>query len=308
MFDTLKLGQPVDNKEELQSKFPPYKTLLKRDGSGEIQSTHSKIENLELILTAEDYLFIEGSLPKFYFGNNFQTLDISTTQKAVESVSAVVGFDISEADIYKLHIAGNISVDEDCRYYYHMLDYLGHHDKMERHNGVYFTNHNRSLAFYDKIKENKGFLENIPKDLLAGNLLRYEARIHKNLKTRLNHEKPKVKDLYNIEFYNKAIKYWYEQYLNIQKMKPIISLKQPMTSKEFQNALISNSVQNFGGIHKMMNLIKTQNKLSKEPTHLFRSKREKLISLSKERREDDYSGIRELDTKINLMYQAQLIN
>jgi hypothetical protein len=306
MLDTIRLGMQVKNPDDIVKTGAGklHRHSITGDDDGVLIRTSFTVDNLRVAIT-QNSLRVEGSLPRYYFGNNVQELDFDTMQKAFDKLSNQLGINIGEADLYKIHIAGNIQVEKDCRYYFPLFNYLPNHHRHEYNNGVTFWNHYRALAIYDKVKESKN-KDNIPAGLLKGNLLRVEARLNKDPKDRFNLENLKVQKLYEAEFYNSAINYWYQIYSKVTKTIPSIPLTGSQSNKEFQKSLMLLGVQKSGGLDRVMNMLKLQSKLSEEPPHLYRGKKEKLLSLY-DTPETKHDGIIELDSKIKNKYLSQVI-
>jgi len=168
-------------------------------------------------------LSFNGSLPKFYYGNNLQHLDWDNFKKAIQMLSDNLNVDMNGAILTRVDFGINISVNFpvheyiSCLLSYPRLKTIRYDESV-----TFFTTSNcRSFIFYDKLKElNKSYartkiVSNKPTD---ENILRYEIQLKSNIKHRFRLKRMRIKHLYRDTVQNKLIEYWYYGYKKVVKI------------------------------------------------------------------------------------------
>lgn len=209
-----------------------FKELLKDSTKKTTKNGFTKTIDLSNIKTTISFnnkrkpikLSFNGSLPKFYNGNNLFHLDWNQTKDAIQMLSDNLGVDISNATLTRVDFGINIPLNHSIHEYTSCLLAFPRLGTMRFKDSVTFltTRDNRSYIFYDKIKElNKGrrrTIINSHNKTLWNNILRYEIQLKKDLKHRFRLKEVKVKDLLRLSVQKKIIEYWYNGYLKVEKM------------------------------------------------------------------------------------------
>jgi hypothetical protein len=168
-----------------------------------------------------------GSLCKYYLGDNFQTLGRSDTQRAIEKLSDALHLPIDKATVSRLDVAQNFIVKNPVNVYYNHLGELKHSGRAAVTNGagtietLYYYQSKGLLIFYDKIKEQKDKRQSIPEPYQNRNVLRYEQRYQKRLPKAFNVERVTAAMLYNESFYINLLDTWKNNYFSIKKINDI---------------------------------------------------------------------------------------
>jgi len=168
-------------------------------------------------------LFFNGSLPKFYFGNNLIHLNKNTTLEAIQMLSDNLNVDMSKAILTRVDVGVNLEVDYSVHQYISCLVAFPRLEMMRFKDSVtFFTKSDyKSLIFYDKLKEikakDKETYNSLP-DYLDKNILRYELQLKKSLKRRLGLDKVLLKDLYCDTVQNKLLSLWLKSYHKVEKL------------------------------------------------------------------------------------------
>jgi hypothetical protein len=77
-------------------------------------------------------LTIDGSLHKYFKGNNYDDFTFSEIQKALDKLNADIGIPLEEAQLLKLEVGVNIQVIHYCKRYWDILiDYKGKNKLLE---------------------------------------------------------------------------------------------------------------------------------------------------------------------------------
>ncbi|MFZ4590923.1 MAG: phage/plasmid replication domain-containing protein [Ignavibacteria bacterium] len=177
-----------------------------------------KLKNL-YVGEIQEGIIINGSLSKYYFGNNLETLTRKTTLQAVESISDELHLKISNSNVYRFDIAQNLLMSDPVKNYLNCLDELKCFKKsIINSKSVYFNSDKTQLVFYDKLSEMSNKRQVIPElyKQYKGRLLRYELRHLRGLKQTFKQD-VFMKDLTEERFYTDLFKKWKELYFQISK-------------------------------------------------------------------------------------------
>lgn len=209
---------------------------------------------LGIVATKNQLKISKGSLCKWYLGDNYQTMDRGDVKLSIEKLADTLHLPIERAEVTRIDIATNLIMQYPLSIYYKRLGELKHSQRLIQPYSLYYNNLNGLICFYDKNKENKGYIPELYKNK---NVLRYEQRYLRRLPNNLQCHSITGEMLYNEEFYMKLKKNWrlkYEQIhkicdynLNFKQMKGVKTLK--------QMGLIS-LINSVGGELEMMSLIK----------------------------------------------------
>ena len=179
----------------------------------------AKLKNIELYESTRGIKF-SGSLAKYYFSNNLETLTIKQTKESLEMLSEETQLDFNNASITRVDIATNFIMNEPILNYYDCLGSASRLDRNIKYSSLYYTNNSRSLVFYDKYKEANYRGTLIPNEYKNSYLLRYEYRHKKFYKYHLT-----GKDLYETDTFNWLVDTWQEAYNSIQKIQTLTFTK-----------------------------------------------------------------------------------
>lgn len=200
----------------------------------------------------------DGSLCKYYLGDNFQTLGRGDTQRAMEKMSDTLHLPIDKAVVSRIDVAQNFIVRHSVENYYnHLGEWHNGNKKSTRApitnnmgiiEGMYYYQRLGLLVFYDKIKEQKAKRQPIPELYQGRHVLRYEQRHKKRLPEIFNVEKVTVSMLYNEKFYIDLLNRWKENYFAIKKINDItLNFETMRTKTDLYNLGVLALVQMAGG-------------------------------------------------------------
>lgn len=251
MYDTLHLRydfkhNPPPSKEEVLFNLVDYTTIDRHHNNTRTES--GKIDNLKISYNNQS-IIIKGSICKYYYGNNVQTMTKKTTKEAIQRLSETLCFDVSKCDVTRIDFSTNLSTKYPPSVY---QPYLGQLDRYERnpHKGsLYYKQSTKELIFYDKIKDASAKGMEIPVEFQELNLFRYELRLLKNVNRHLN-QFTKAKDLYNETTYQKVGSLWYNTYTEIEKRPNRENLVKNMSTtinaKDLDRELKAQSIKSIG--------------------------------------------------------------
>ena len=172
----------------------------------------------------ESSISVKGSLCKYFYGNNIDTLNLTTTREALAQISADLSLDINKASVSRIDFSTNIVTDFTPTIYYPYLGELSRFERCEQPNSIYYNQEAKKLLFYDKIAEAKKKQMPIPKQHIGDNLLRYELVLKRDVPRYLKYNGLYALDLGSEELFKKLLHIWYGYYQQIQKHSKTIKI------------------------------------------------------------------------------------
>jgi len=298
MYDTLKLWIDWDkvsraNPLDILDHLPNITESRNKNGfwySG-------KCGDFKVSMYPSNGVSLVGSLPKFYFGNNIQTLTRHETQKALERLSDELGFDVGLAEMKRLDVSTVIEMSRQPSDYY---DCLGDKKRFERvqatKNTLYYNNHKQQLIFYDKTKEARAKNAEVPQQFAGKNLLRYESRYSGRLKQQL--PIVTVSALYDEVFFRKMVQDWHSEFASISKIQRMaMNCNGINTPKNAKDAILATLLQEKGqqGIDRILADLKADGTLSSKQRSMIKSDLRELMTTTNGQ---EYDLLAELETKV----------
>ena len=107
------------------------------------------------ISVTENRVRIEGSLSKYYYGNNTQTLTLAHAKEAIKRLGRQLNLPIDKADVMEVDIAENFEMKYSPDLYISKLQTLGSSHPNKWHGTTYFPINGSMLRFYDKGQESR---------------------------------------------------------------------------------------------------------------------------------------------------------
>ena len=299
MYDTIKIYQRFEygkpNIDDVMAQMQSIKETTYDTGNHIIQGTYKGIR----VNYNEHTMSVSGSIAKYHYGNNLETLTMSASEVAIQSLSDLIGFDLSNSIVSRVDFSSNMLTQYKPKYYYNFLGHLSRYNRFDNGDTLYYNQQSKNLLFYDKIKEAKKKQMPIPNEYLGKNVLRYELAIKKELAKFCNRT-IKVKDLYTRDIYNLFLYKWQEIYTNIDKQKNNIEIMQKHIEKpkHFDSQLLTGLVQKVG-YTTIENLIE-QMKLTKTFQHKeYYSRLKRKYRNMAEQPIDNADVINEINIKVN---------
>ncbi|ATN07640.1 hypothetical protein CRN76_20680 [Chryseobacterium indologenes] len=187
------------------------------------------IKNLR-VTTRNKKLMIEGSLAKYFNGNNIEPFSWVDVRTAIKRLSREMGLPLEEGILRRIDIGVNLSVDRDVIEYFQEMFHLHHYYRIYKYKTTLrFENnsHKFNFCFYDKKKSvlnhnkrNNGRRNYDDIELVSeyANLMRIELQIEERLPLFLEREEPvKVSELFSRDFCKLLLTKWLRLYRRIQK-------------------------------------------------------------------------------------------
>lgn len=221
MFDTIGLrlrGGSVGGANFLEA-VPPLLTATSihhfEDGGVSITG---KLGNLTISCSEWAVKIKEGSLCKWYLGDNLQALGKADTKRAIEALCDTLYLPFDKADVTRLDVSNNFVMKRPVSLYLEHLGNLTWSKRLVEPDGIYYKQRDRRLCFYDKIKEQRALGCDIPELYRERQVLRYEQRYLERIPARLNLPTLTAKMLTEAEIYTTLINNWRDAYKAIHKI------------------------------------------------------------------------------------------
>lgn len=179
------------------------------------------VGNLKVSLNHYQVKVKDGSLCKWYLGNNFKTMSRKDTQMAIERLSDTLHLPIDKAIITRIDVAQNLITRYPPDVYLNHLGLLKYATRLQEPNGIYYSQTGGRLAFYDKCREQRKKGEDVPELYEGKNVLRYEQRYTKRIARQLNVPEVTGSMLFDEGFYIGMLNRWRDTYKNIQKVNDV---------------------------------------------------------------------------------------
>jgi hypothetical protein len=212
---------------------PQYMTDFISEGNSKYgEYVTGYLDNLKINVNANRVKISNGSLCKYYLGDNFKTLGKGDTKKAIEKISDSLHLPFEKAIVTRIDLAQNFIMQHNDKVYYPYLGEAPFYKRLEADNGLYFNNQLRQLVFYDKVHEQKQKRQNIPELYQDRNVLRIEMRFKKKLGKQFKKSEITAGLLYDEAFYNSIVNRWKDEYFAIQKINSKLSTMKPTGSKK----------------------------------------------------------------------------
>jgi hypothetical protein len=262
------------------------------------------LDTLKISASKNGVKVSEGSLCKWYLGDNFQTLTRKDTQRAIEKLSDTLHLPFFKANVTRIDLAPNIIVKYEPDVYFSHLGDLNYYNRFAQKGSLYYNNPKKQIILYDKVREQKAKGQLIPEICQNRNVLRYEMRFKSRLREQFKTDSLTADLLYNESFYIAIIDRWYNEYKAINKLNDLtLNFEQMNTVKEFKTAGLLTLIDLQGGELAMLQKINEAQKkgeLTKKQAFDFRHEVKHACKMTFATVKSDV--IKELDQKI---YEAK---
>lgn len=218
--------------------------------TGEV-SVYGNVENIKVTQYFGGYS-IQGSLPKFLYGNNVCQLTRKEVGLAIEKLSDRLHLPLDDADITKIEVGANICLAKQHTAYTRLLGDMPRMQRVSMADSLYYQGsgrvYPRQYYFYDKVAEVKKHGGTLPQGLEAANMMRYEMRLNGRLPFQLSIPEFKGSTLQDRVVYQELINRWLNGYLSIHKLVNMEDehLKKGMSVKEAQEVFIAQQIAKGG--------------------------------------------------------------
>jgi hypothetical protein len=130
--------------------------------------------------------------------------------------------------------------------------------------GIYYSQTNGLIVFYNKLKEQKDKRQPIPELYQNSNVLRYEQRYQRRLPKAFNVESVTASMLYNEKFYINLLDKWKNKYFSIKKINDTtLNFENMKGKKDLYTLGVLSLIATAGGELEMITQIKEAAKSGK---------------------------------------------
>lgn len=258
MYDTIyfRLTQGEVQGVDFLAETPCYLSNVAEHTFGEGVVITGNVGNLKISLNHFQVKVKDGSLCKWYLGNNFQSMSRKDTQRAIEKLSDTIHLPISKAVATRLDVAQNFITHYPPDVYFNHLGLLKYATRLQEPHGVYYSQTGGRLAFYDKNQEQKKKREPIPELYDGRNVLRYEQRYTQRIARQFGVAEVTGSLLFDEAFYIDLLNRWRDNYKQIQKINDVIFNFETMkTRQQFYKMGVLSLTEQMGGQIKMIEQI-----------------------------------------------------
>ena len=218
--------------------------------TGEV-SVFGNVENIKVMQYFGGYS-IQGSLPKFLYGNNVCQLTRKEVWQAIEKLCDRLHLPLNDARVTSIEVGANICLTKQHTAYTRLLGDMPRMQRVSMADSLYYQGsgkvHPRQYYFYDKVAEVRKSGGTMPQGLEAANMMRYEMRLNGRLPFQLSIPEFKGSTLQDREVYQELINRWLNGYLSINKLVNMEDehLKKGMSVKEAQEVFIAQQIAKGG--------------------------------------------------------------
>lgn len=218
--------------------------------TGEV-SVFGNVENIKVMQYFGGYS-IQGSLPKFLYGNNVCQLTRKEVGQAIEKLSDRLHLPLNDARVTSIEVGANICLTKQHTAYTRLLGDMTRMQRVSMADSLYYQGsgkvHPMQYYFYDKVAEVRKSGGTMPQGLEAANMMRYEMRLNGRLPFQLSIPEFKGSTLQDRKVYQELINRWLNGYLSINKLVNMEDehLKKGMSVKEAQEVFIAQQIAKGG--------------------------------------------------------------
>ena len=218
--------------------------------TGEV-SVFGNVENIKVMQYFGGYS-IQGSLPKFLYGNNVCQLTRKEVGQAIEKLCDRLHLPLNDARVTSIEVGANICLTKQHTAYTRLLGDMPRMQRVSMADSLYYKGsgkvHPRQYYFYDKVAEVRKSGGTMPQGLEAANMMRYEMRLNGRLPFQLSIPEFKGSTLQDRKVYQELINRWLNGYLSINKLVNMEDehLKKGMSVKEAQEVFIAQQIAKGG--------------------------------------------------------------
>lgn len=267
------------------------------------------VGNIRIVQTFGVYC-IEGSFPKYLYGNNVCQLTRKDIGTAIENLSDTLHLPIQDADVTGIEVGANICLSKMPSVYIGLLGDMPRMKRVMLGDSLYYRGNGKVFPkqyyFYDKgqeVKEKGGVM---PVGLETANMLRYEMRLYRHLPKQLGIQELKASTLQDRAVYRELVNRWLDGYLSINKITDMkgSGIGKGLSVKDAQNIFIARCLAK-GGVSAINDFVDElkQNSIFDERRYYGRLKESLCKLASKGKSSADNTSVNELTDNIKLIAQ-----
>jgi hypothetical protein len=295
MIDAVQMWISTNTPELALSNLSDIRETVSQE-TGEVVN-RGMLKNLRVKVTGGG-VSIDGSLPKFYLGNNYLTLTRQGVEQAIEELSGQLSLPLVQAKLYRLEYGTNFIMKQPVKPYFRLLASSGRFERVEYKYGLQFKTTHRVLSFYNKERDMRRRRESIPENLIGKPLLRYERKLNGRLSHHFGGQEILLRNLCEADFFVELVNGWERDYFSINKLRRLTlpGTEDLRSTKRFDRALAAYATLTVGEGELLAIVDDHKEALGKQQASRLRCHIRDLVGAKTlSETEDD---IIELDTKI----------
>lgn len=265
MIDTVKLWISSEQciGTDLMAETPLMLTAIK--GTSIDENNKPFIEgylDTLFVRISENGILINGSLSKYYFGNNQQTLTFKEIGLAFDKIEQKLKLPIKKAKVQIIDIAENYIVDYPVGNYLPCMGELPFHKRQEMSDGLYYNGSNKKVTMYDKVEETKFRRKQLLTSFKRKNVFRYELRFKNRYAKLFDRSHVLVSDILEGSFLGELIESYRELFFKIYKHKSLIHYSELQINDraQFWNQIKLSGIKAMGGELVLLQAVKQARK------------------------------------------------
>lgn len=277
MYDNIDMKLPIEEAggvnllNDIPARLTRCSQTVYDNGSTSITGYNG---SLKVRVSEQAVKIQDSSLCKWFLGDNFQGMTRGDVKNSIEKLSDLLHLPMNRADVTRIDVAQNFIMRHEKAVYFDHLGFLQYFQRYQQNNGLYYSNANKTLLFYEKVHEQTDKGQPIPAMYQGRQVLRYEQRYKKRLLQCFNLPELKASTLHDPGFYFDIIDRWRSEYEKIRKINDIqINYSMVKTVKDQAIQAILYYVTQRGGELAVINEIKEAYKrgdLTKKQAHDLR--------------------------------------
>lgn len=264
MYDTIELRLRAEDAEGIDflSEVPYYFNVTGDHLINGYKVLSGRLNGFKISVSNQGVSITDGSLAKYYLGDNIKTLSRNDVENAIEKLSDTLHLPLNKSTVTRLDTGQNFILKHPVEVYLNHLGLCYPNKRLEQPDGLYYTNSKEVLALYNKLKEQKSRGQPIPNIYKGKNLLRCEARFKRQLHKTFNVPAITGRMLYDEMFYKTVIDKWAAWYNSIKKINDItLNFDSMKTNRDLYSIGILSLVGQVGGELAFTNQINEAYKL-----------------------------------------------
>ena len=266
MLDTVnfRLTQAEDEGVDFFAEVTPYLDRIAEHNYEGNYTVTGSLGNYSVSITPYQVRVKDGSLCKWYMGDNFKSMERRDIQQAIEKLPDELHLPMERASITRLDVAENIITRHPVSVYLNHLGVLPYAHRLVEPDSLNYKKRDERLCFYDKIKEQRSKGVEIPELFSQSNVLRYEHRYTGRLGATFKVERVTGAMLYDEVFYISLLKRWRDAYRAISKINDaVLDFNTIKTKQQLYRMALLAWIGDVGGEIEMLNQITENQKCGK---------------------------------------------
>ncbi len=202
---------------------------------------------------------VRGSLCKWWFGDNFNTMGQRDVKRAIRRLSDTLHLPMEQADVLRIDIATNIATKHPVKAYLNHFGRMGGTFPIANKNGWEYRRTYTTTIIYDKGKEARCKRVPIPEPFVGRNLLRFEHRLIKNVASQLGERGLVAASLYEDRVFFKLIDLWQQAYRSIDKVNDVTpNFAKIKGVKELKDMCVAYTLNGYGFVNLDRHIAESQ--------------------------------------------------